>query len=152
MSEERQARHINGSLRIVRCRILKPYELPSGYHQVTLYLDDKKRHHYIHRLVLLAFHGDGGAMDSCHNDGSKSNNSLNNLRWDTRAGNFADKKRHGTHLEGDAHPGSKIKVAGVASIVSDTRLARVIAAEYGISTDYVHHLRSRKGRRHLLTK
>lgn len=53
---------------------------------------------FVHRLVLTAFVGpcpDG--MEGCHNDGDRTNNSVENLRWDTRAGNMQDAIAHGTH-------------------------------------------------------
>jgi len=39
-------------------------------------------------------------MEACHNDGNSSNNTLANLRWDTPKENAADKRHHGTHLQG----------------------------------------------------
>ncbi len=52
--------------------------------------------------MLLAFKGpppDKG-MCACHGDGNKNNNAIDNLRWDTRAGNEADKVAHGTSNRG----------------------------------------------------
>lgn len=51
----------------------------------------------VHRLVLEAFVGpcpDG--MECCHNNGIRDDNRVENLRWDTHAGNQADKVAHGT--------------------------------------------------------
>jgi len=36
-------------------------------------------------------------MEGCHNDGDRSNNCVENLRWDTRLGNCQDIIAHGTH-------------------------------------------------------
>jgi hypothetical protein len=71
----------------------------------------------VHRLVLEAFVGpcpDG--MECCHSDGNGQNNNVNNLRWDTREGNIADKKKHGTtglgkpklSIRGELHYCSKL--------------------------------------------
>lgn len=38
-------------------------------------------------------------MDGCHNDGDPLNNAVENLRWDSRAGNFRDKIAHGTDYQ-----------------------------------------------------
>jgi hypothetical protein len=35
-------------------------------------------------------------MVACHNDGSRANPRLTNLRWDTQKSNVADARRHGT--------------------------------------------------------
>ena len=76
---------------------------------------------YVHRLVLEAFVGpcpDG--MESCHNDGNRSNNHVSNLRWDTRKGNFADCVKHGTRNYGENN--------GVSKLTDD--LVRRIREEY----------------------
>lgn len=55
----------------------------------------------VHRLVLEAFVGPCPAgMEGCHNNGCPSDNRLQNLRWDTRLANNADKIRHGTSRKG----------------------------------------------------
>lgn len=67
--------------------------LKTGYLMVTL----GKERLYVHRLVLEAFVGPSlPGMHGCHNNGKPSDNRIENLRWDTRAGNFADKWKHGT--------------------------------------------------------
>ena len=81
-------------------RFLKPAKGGSGYLFVGLYRD-KRRHHNlftIHRLVLETFVGPcPEGMEGCHDDGNKQNNSLGNLRWDTRSNNILDTVKHGTH-------------------------------------------------------
>jgi hypothetical protein len=50
----------------------------------------------VHRVVLETFVGpcpDG--MECCHNDDVKTNNRLDNLRWDTHDANVADKVKNG---------------------------------------------------------
>lgn len=57
---------------------------------------------YVHRLVAEIAHGrDFPELDVCHNDGDPDNNRVSNLRFDTRANNHADKKHHGTSLDGE---------------------------------------------------
>lgn len=83
-------------------RELKTYpNVQTGYMMVHLtpregakYL--KKR--TVHSVVLEAFVGprpDG--HQACHNDGSRTNNHVSNLRWDTVSANQYDKVAHGTH-------------------------------------------------------
>lgn len=56
----------------------------------------------VEQLVALAFIGPRPeGWHTCHNDGSRDNNRLCNLRYDTPAGNNKDKERHGTHLKGN---------------------------------------------------
>ena len=79
--------------------MLPGYVLPIRYWVVTLTDNDgMKSLQYIHRLVRLAFRGPAPkGHEGCHYDGDSLNNRLDNLRWDTRAGNVQDTIRHGRH-------------------------------------------------------
>lgn len=71
------------------------------YHCVTLRRNNKARAHYTHHLVLHAFVGAQPEGTWCaHNDGNSLNNHVGNLRWDTPQNNHADKRRHGTLVDG----------------------------------------------------
>lgn len=80
-----------------RGTILKPLNHPGGYKRVCFWLDGTYRSAFIHTLVLEAFVGPRPTgMEAAHNDGSKDNNVLSNLRWATPSENQADRERHGT--------------------------------------------------------
>lgn len=99
--------------------ILKPsVNRDNGYHTVKLLeKDGMHRHNYVHRLVLSAFNGEAqDGMQCAHGDGDKANNHLKNLRWDTPAGNAADKLAHGTHHRGSESTNAKIDEA-TASLI-----------------------------------
>lgn len=50
---------------------------------------------HIHHLVLLAFVGPRPeGQVGCHNDDDETNNSLSNLRWDTKESNWEDRRRN----------------------------------------------------------
>lgn len=74
-----------------------------GYKFYKLQVGKRKVKYTVSRLVLLAWVGPPERDDyyACHNDGNPRNNNLSNLRWDTPAGNAADKNKHGTSLHGD---------------------------------------------------
>ena len=55
----------------------------------------------VEQIVSLAFLGPPNGLHTCHNDGTRDNNALYNLRYDTPTGNNADKERHGTNLRGE---------------------------------------------------
>ena len=60
--------------------------VPGGYLRVAVTQDKKKKHLYVHRLVAMAFIGEGsGEVD--HIDGNKLNNRVDNLRWVTPSEN-----------------------------------------------------------------
>jgi hypothetical protein len=86
---------------------LKQTPSPCGYPMVTLFSDGKRIQRTVHSLVLECFVGprpDG--MEACHNDGTKDNNRLENLRWDTRSANQMDRHKHGTAACGENSPGA----------------------------------------------
>lgn len=64
-------------------RILKN-QLKRGYHQVGLYLDGALKWHAVHKLVAEAFiEPKPPGLQINHKDGSKTNNSPENLEWVT---------------------------------------------------------------------
>lgn len=78
-------------------RVLKGTRHTMGdYRVVNLAKDGRNRLRFIHRLVLEAFVGTPNPGDQgCHGDGNPTNNHVDNLRWDTSAGNSQDTIRHG---------------------------------------------------------
>lgn len=87
-----------GTLIQIKGRMLKQRQLPHGYIIVMLCKNNQYQNRLVHRLVLSAFHGipeDG--VEACHNNGIRSDNRLENLRWDTHSANSHDQLRHGTH-------------------------------------------------------
>jgi hypothetical protein len=87
-------------------KIMKPVHVPQvsgvggvvkkkGYLSVPLRHEGKTKRFLVHILVLLAFRGPcpPGKM-ACHWDDDGFNNCLDNLRWDTHAGNRNDWHRN----------------------------------------------------------
>ena len=71
----------------------------TGYYVVALSKDGKPRNWYVHRLVLMAFVGlpqDG--QEACHENDIRTDNRLENLRWDSHSGNMLDAVRRGRHV------------------------------------------------------
>ena len=97
---------------VPKARILKVVHSPGKYPQVGLFNRPKRTlTRMVHQLVAEAFIGpcpDG--MEICHLDGDRSNNRLDNLRYDTRKNNHADKWKHGTMARGELCGHSKLKV------------------------------------------
>lgn len=85
--------------RIVPERIRELSVNPNGGHlELTLHREGKRRHRFVHQLVLDAFVGPypDGLDQVRHLDGDPTNNRLDNLRYGTAAENVADMLRHGT--------------------------------------------------------
>lgn len=108
---------------------------------------------FVHRLVLLAFVGECPiGMECCHNDGDSTNNDLRNLRWDTHKSNINDKVSHGTLLQGEQVPWSKLTDSKVllirASHESGEPLAS-IASRFDVTPENISQIVSRKTWRHI---
>lgn len=102
-------------------------------------------HRTVCRLVLAAFVGPcPKGMESCHfPDRNPANNSLKNLRWDTRKNNHADKIIHGTHNRGERHPNVVLTTRKVKAIrLERSRGAKLlaIAKKYRICEAHVWRL------------
>jgi hypothetical protein len=87
---------------------------PRGYLTYCPRRDGRNYARSIHRFVLETFVGprpDG--KEACHRDGDRTNNHLDNLRWDTRQANVDDRTEHGTCPQGEGHYLSKLTAEGV---------------------------------------
>jgi hypothetical protein len=97
----------------------------------------------VHRLVGEAFIGPLSAgLQTCHNDGNLFNNSLGNLRYDTKAANESDKKRHGTANIGERNGRAKLTSDDVRVIRQTRASSYEIAKQFGVSRQTVCHIRS----------
>lgn len=118
----------------------------NGYPRVTLHRDCKKWDTHVHRVVALTFLGPPPSPDAqvAHNDGSRDNNFVGNLRWTDAKGNAADRIQHGTTVEGAGHPRSKLTAAAVRDIRRSKKHQRVLARKYGVSQAAIWAARNRQ--------
>ena len=126
-------------------RVRKPGQSRVGRRRVILHRDGYTQSFLVYRLVLTAFVGPCPAgMEACHNDGNPANDRLENLRWDTRESNEADKLKHGTHSRGERQGASKlteeqayaIKFGNIPGTLDE------VGAMFGISTSNVCGIRT----------
>lgn len=109
----------------------------------------------VHRLVLTVFVGECPPnMEACHWDGDPANNHLENLRWDTKQSNAADRKRHGTFdapylaaakrsrlSDDDVREIRALALSGISN--------REIAQRFGINHGYANRVINRKKRKYV---
>lgn len=140
----------SGKTRTVPGKILKGSAW-GPYLCVTLFRESVRLRRNIQWLVAAAFIGPKPSpkLEVCHNDGEHHNNRDWNLRYDTRAGNFADKKRHGTSNAGAANLNAKLTEAQAREILVGGGDPSTVAAEYGISPVTVYAIRRGQNWRHL---
>ena len=113
----------------------------TGYLSVHLSEHSIRKRIDVHRLVVLAFLGPQPSARHlvAHNDGSRTNNIVTNLRWATQAENLRDCSQHGTVLLGSRNPMATVTELDVRAIrrMKAFGIPRAVIAEgYGI------HLRS----------
>jgi len=115
----------------------------TGYSIVSI--DAKPRK--VHVLVLETFVGPRPkGYDACHKDGSRTNNTLSNLKWATRVENMADARRHGTDMRCDRHPSAKLDWPAVVEIrkcVSEGELYKYLALRFGVSRAHISYVVNR---------
>ncbi len=69
----------------------------TGYRKIMLRKNKKAHPKTVASLVCIAFHGPRPPKGQvCHNDGTRTNDAANNLRWGTQSDNEQDKIAHGT--------------------------------------------------------
>jgi hypothetical protein len=119
--------------------------LNNGYFKVALCRNCKSKEYLVHRLVAMTFIGDPTGKDVCHYDGDKSNNSLENLRIDTRKGNMADQIRMGKTPRGEKC-GSNKYPTHVIKKVKEELAAGVstaeIASKYNLPRPTIYGIKS----------
>ncbi len=110
---------------------------------VNLHKNGKQKMMRIHKMVMEAFVGmRPQGMECCHNDGNPQNNHLSNLRWDTPKNNHADKIKHGTTNRGEQCGTAKLTLEQVRKIRADTRLQKLIAADYGVRESQISRIKN----------
>lgn len=140
------------------CRKLKErflkFGINNGYSYVALLENKIYMQIAVHRLVLLHFVGPCPTdMEACHFDGDRSNNNLNNLRWDTRLNNHKDRHKHGTTPRGTRNKSAKLNEDQIKQIrlECNRKLPRkVIAEKYGIASSTVGDIRSGRSWSHVI--
>lgn len=114
-----------------------------GY-EVVNFTNGKKRSQIpVHKLVLVAFVGDRPTnFDGCHKNGIKTDNTLANLRWDTKSGNHKDKKIHGTWQVGMKANNVKYNDDVVIDIRKNRLSPKIAFSKYGISKSQTRRILS----------
>lgn len=120
-----------------------------SYMKVGIVANGARKHLLVHRAVLEAFVGPcPEGAEACHNNGIADDNRVDNLRWDTRKSNHADKRAHCTNLSGSQHPWAKLTDAEVYAIRAYGRFVsqRELASWFGMSQQHVSQIQNRTRR------
>lgn len=122
---------------------LIPY-LVNGYPTLAIRSEGKTIRVAVHRIVAECFLGpcpDG--CEVCHFDGDRTNSAADNLRYDTRKNNLADRERHGTSQRGERNPAATLTNAQ-ADAIKRLRKAgsslKELSAIFGVSESTVSRI------------
>lgn len=136
-------------------RILKPYVDKDGYHRVTLYQDTvKTKHRRVHVLVAEAWHGSREGCVVRHLDGTRTNNTPDNLAWGTVQDNHDDAKCHGTVPKGTQISTNVLAEEQVLAIrsryIKGVVTLKMLASEYGVTHTNIWCIVKGRNWKHLL--
>lgn len=140
-------------LKTYKGRILKIYRDDRERCFVNLCKLGANKRRNVAVLVAAAFLGPRPAGKIvCHGDGNPSNNTPTNLRYDTYAGNEADKKLHGTYLYGESCHAAKLTEDQVLEILASNRKGVDLAEELGVTAAAISAIRTGKNWAYLQSK
>lgn len=122
-------------------KILTP-STERGYKFVHIGVAGRKIHVGVHRLVLLAFHGEGQVGQiTRHLNGNPADNRPENLAWGDHLQNMADRKLHGRYANGERHCMAKLSNEQARQIKNSSAPGVELARLYGISQTQVSRIR-----------
>jgi hypothetical protein len=128
-------------------RVIKSETLMSGRRSYRLWTGTQYKRHNAARLVALAFFGQPQSreLQAAHNDGTKTNDVRENIRWATPQENQDDRRRHGTRCDGQRNPAailtpdqvSEIRLLYPSNVTQGQRghgiTLKSLAKKYGVS-------------------
>ncbi len=131
-------------------RLISPWVLDGRYQCVTFKERGRKVNMYVHRIVATAFLGPAPeGTEVAHNNGDGLDNRLDNLRYATPQENAADKAAHGTHMQGERCPASRI-AENVARGLKDYEGTHTEAAKaFGVTYHNAYVIRTGRSWKHL---
>lgn len=137
--------------KIIDGKLLKP-SLKGSYLTVCLCNLNEETYLTIHRLVAKAFvMGFGDVVR--HLDGNSLNNNHMNLAWGSHKENEADKKIHGTNINGEKHHNSVLNdelVRQIRKLYNEGHSQLKIAAFMSINRGTIGHVVRRESWAHVV--
>lgn len=98
-------------------KMLSAADNGKGYSHIGLSKNGKTKTYRVCRLVATAFHGPcPEGMECSHLDGTRDNDTPENLQWVTPSENMSHTLIHGTDMRGTNHPSSKLTETDVVEI------------------------------------
>lgn len=136
----------------IKGKMLVLWKHPTGYRCVYLCKDGETFVMTVQKVVADTFLGPRPeGTEVCHWDGDKTNNRLENLRYDTRKANREDSRRHDTLPVGSRSPMAKLTEAQIPYVRSlERKMSQQAAGDLvGVSRKQIARIWSRENWRHV---
>lgn len=139
-------------------RPLAPFIDKDGYARVSLAVshgkDAPRIHRGVHQLICMTFHGPKPfpGAEARHKDGTRNNNTPDNLAWATRQENSDDRFLHGTVPQGERHGMAKLRNRDIFAIrfyLAADFTQREVAAMFGVHQKIVQLINAGKLWKHV---
>lgn len=125
--------------------------MQNGYGRVR----DGKRVYFSHRWICIQVHGNpsDASLEASHECGNRNCVNPRHLRWDTTAGNHADKRIHGTHMQGERCWKSRLTRRDVHAIKGRLAMGdRIVsvARDFGVTRQAVSDIKRGRNWKHVV--
>lgn len=122
-------------------RLLSQY-MKRGYWYVRFGVNGQKLTSGVHRMVLLAFHGEPSSEQiTRHLNGDPTDNRPENLAWGTHLENMADRKDHGNYFNGEDHVMAKLTEEQVLYVRQSPKTGKSLSEMLGVSQSQISRIR-----------
>ena len=136
-----------GRLKFINGKIDK-----DGYRNLILYNEGKKFYYKNSRVIIITFKGDRPEGNIIRNiDGNPINDAIYNLAYSTQKDNMADKILHGTKIQGEHSPNSKLSEKAVVEIISrmGEEPTSVLAKDFNVDPSTICDIKYGRGWKHI---
>lgn len=134
-----------GRVRGVRGHLRSLAPMPNGRVMVSVTRIPKAVSYSVSRMVLETFVGPQPVGCTCsHINGSPADNRLINLVWESHSANCLRKRVHGTSLDGEKNPMSKLTASDIRAIRSSLLSSTKAAVQFGVSATHIKRIRRKE--------
>lgn len=135
--------------KVKRTKVLKP-DIVFGYERVTLCVNNKPKHYYLHCLVARSFISNPENKPVVnHIDNDRKNNNVSNLEWVTQMENINHCINQGRHTRGEMQGISDLKNNDIHYIRNSSLSTKELAIKYNQSEVNINRIKRYASWKHL---